>query len=183
MCLSGDGYYNQFSLDSFSSGVVDPVGAGDALLAYSALALFKTKSLVAAGVIGSVAAACECEIDGNVPIEPKDVDRRLDTMNIAILVWLIKFMRVIVVGLGVQGVKEERWQVMSALLLLKLRDGEGDYSSIEAVPLDIFDGAILCLPDDQKLTTIRYLISKCKHVMVEKPLAFGNKDLIKSYIR
>ena len=77
----GEGYYNQFSLDSFSSGVVDPVGAGDALLAYSALALFKTKSLVAAGVIGSVAAACECEIDGNVPIEPKDVDRRLDTID------------------------------------------------------------------------------------------------------
>ena len=77
----GDGYYNQFSLDSFSSGVVDPVGAGDALLAYSTLALFKTKSLVAAGVIGSVAAACECEIDGNVPIEPKDVDRRLDNID------------------------------------------------------------------------------------------------------
>ena len=76
----GDGYYNQFS-DSFSSGVVDPVGAGDALLAYSALALFKTKNLVAAGVIGSVAAACECEIDGNVPIEPKDVDSRLDKID------------------------------------------------------------------------------------------------------
>ena len=39
------------------------------------------KSLVAAGVIGSVAAACECEIDGNVPIEPKDVDRRLDNID------------------------------------------------------------------------------------------------------
>ena len=28
-------------------------------------------------VIGSVAAACECEIDGNVPIEPKDVETNL----------------------------------------------------------------------------------------------------------
>ncbi len=76
-----DGYYNQFSMDSFSSNVVDPVGAGDALLAYSTLSLFTTKSLVAAGVIGSVAAACECEIDGNVPIEPKDVETKLDNID------------------------------------------------------------------------------------------------------
>ena len=56
------------------------MGAGDALLAYSALALFKQKSC-RTGVIGSVVAACECEIDGNVPIEPKDVDRRLDNID------------------------------------------------------------------------------------------------------
>ena len=88
-------------------------------------------------------------------------------------------MRVIVVGLGVQGVKRRKVAGHECVATVEIRDGEGDYSSIETVPLDIFDGAILCLPDDQKLTSIRYLISKCKHVMVEKPLAFGNRDLIK----
>ena len=88
-------------------------------------------------------------------------------------------MRVIVVGLGVQGVKRRKVAGRECVATVEIKDGEGDFSSIEEVPLDIFDAAILCLPDDQKLTTIRYLISKCKHVMVEKPLAFGNKDLIK----
>lgn len=88
-------------------------------------------------------------------------------------------MRVIVVGLGVQGVKRKKVAGHECVATVEIRDGEGDYSSIETVPLDIFDGAILCLPDDQKLTSIKYLISKRKHIMVEKPLAFGNRDLIK----
>ena len=36
----------------------------------------------------------------------------------------------------------------------------------------------MCLPDDQKLSSIRYLIRNDKHIMVEKPLTFGNKDLL-----
>ena len=36
-----------FSLDSFCTNLIDGVGAGDALLAYSALTLFKTRSLLA----------------------------------------------------------------------------------------------------------------------------------------
>ena len=42
----GDGYYNQFSLDSFSSGVVDPVGLEMLLLAYSPWLYLKQKALL-----------------------------------------------------------------------------------------------------------------------------------------
>jgi len=52
---------------------VDPVGAGDALLAYSTLAMLATGSLATAGILGSMAAACECELDGNIPIQSQDV--------------------------------------------------------------------------------------------------------------
>tara|TARA_B110000259_G_scaffold29183_1_gene31317 strand:+ start:3391 stop:4923 length:1533 start_codon:yes stop_codon:yes gene_type:complete len=56
------------SIDGFAENILDPVGAGDALLAYSTLALIKTKSLVISSIIGNLAASCECELDGNKPI-------------------------------------------------------------------------------------------------------------------
>ena len=62
-----------FWVDSFAARVVDPVGAGDALLAYSTLAMLATGSLVMAGILGSMAAACECELDGNIPIQSQNV--------------------------------------------------------------------------------------------------------------
>ncbi len=67
-----------YSIDSFADNVRDAVGAGDALLAYAALTMLATKSPPMACIIGSMAAACECEIDGNVPIKPEDVLRKLE---------------------------------------------------------------------------------------------------------
>ena len=55
-------------LDSFTDRVVDAVGSGAALLAYSALALRATGNCVIAGILGSFAAAVECELDGNIPV-------------------------------------------------------------------------------------------------------------------
>ena len=69
------------SVDSFAKDVKDAVGAGDALLAYSTLTLLATGSLAEACIIGSIAAACECEYDGNIPIEPKDVLEKLDKIE------------------------------------------------------------------------------------------------------
>lgn len=66
-----------YSVDSFANNVKDAVGAGDALLAYATLTMLETKSLPMACIIGSIAAACECEIDGNVPIKPEDVLTKL----------------------------------------------------------------------------------------------------------
>jgi rfaE bifunctional protein kinase chain/domain/rfaE bifunctional protein nucleotidyltransferase chain/domain len=66
-----------YSVDSFSNNVKDAVGAGDAFLAYATLTMLATKSLPQACIIGSMAAACECEIDGNVLIKPEDVLRKL----------------------------------------------------------------------------------------------------------
>jgi len=67
-----------FALDTFADRVVDAVGSGDALLAYAALSLYATKSTVIASVLGSLAAAVECEHEGNVPVRPKDVIDTLD---------------------------------------------------------------------------------------------------------
>ena len=64
-------------VDSFADHVIDAVGSGDALLAYATLALVKGYSPVIASIVGSMAAACECEVDGNIPIAKEDVIKKI----------------------------------------------------------------------------------------------------------
>ena len=64
-------------VDTFADHVIDPVGSGDALLAYSTLALVKGYSPIIASILGSMAAACECEVDGNIPISTEDVIKKI----------------------------------------------------------------------------------------------------------
>jgi rfaE bifunctional protein kinase chain/domain len=73
-----EGRSSYFSLDSFANNVVDAVGAGDALLAYATMAMLSGHTEVIAGILGSMAAACECELDGNIPIKPADVMSKID---------------------------------------------------------------------------------------------------------
>ncbi|OGO90144.1 MAG: ADP-heptose synthase [Coxiella sp. RIFCSPHIGHO2_12_FULL_42_15] len=68
-------------LDSFVDHCQDAVGAGDALLAYAALALAMGESPIMASILGTMAAACECEYDGNIPIAKSDVMKKLDTVS------------------------------------------------------------------------------------------------------
>lgn len=70
-----------FTVDSFAHNIVDPVGAGDALLAYSTLAMVTTKNCVIASILGSIAAACTCEREGNNPVSPDEVRKRLDAVE------------------------------------------------------------------------------------------------------
>ena len=58
-----------FSVGVFTDSMLDAVGTGDALLAYSSLSLKVSDSLIIAAILGSFAAACACEVEGNVPIE------------------------------------------------------------------------------------------------------------------
>jgi rfaE bifunctional protein kinase chain/domain len=66
-----------FTVDSFADHVVDSVGTGDALLAYSTLALLATKSEVIASIIGSMAAAVACENEGNKPVDPEGILQKI----------------------------------------------------------------------------------------------------------
>ena len=70
-----------FVVDSFVDRLIDAVGAGDALLAYSTLCMLASKCEVTATIIGTIAAACECEKDGNVPITIEDVHHKLDAVE------------------------------------------------------------------------------------------------------
>jgi len=68
-------------VDSFVGNLVDAVGAGDALLAYSTLTMVVTSSATQATILGSIAAACECELDGNIPIAITDVQAKINMIE------------------------------------------------------------------------------------------------------
>lgn len=70
-----------FTIDSFVERLVDPVGAGDALLAYSTLSLLATKSEVIASILGSMAAAVACEKEGNNSVSPQEVLEVIDVQE------------------------------------------------------------------------------------------------------
>jgi rfaE bifunctional protein kinase chain/domain len=73
-----DNFKYFYVVGSFVDQVIDSVGAGDALLAYATLAHKATGSDLIASILGSLAAAVECERDGNIPVRPDDVLRKLD---------------------------------------------------------------------------------------------------------
>ncbi len=82
-CRAGKGndLRSFFVVDSFAERVVDAVGGGDALLAYATLAMVAGGSEVAATVLGSIAAALECEVDGNLPVSVEGVVGRIDLLE------------------------------------------------------------------------------------------------------
>jgi len=66
-----------FTVESFVDRVVDAVGAGDALLAYATLAKVATQNDAIASILGNIAAGVECEHDGNVPVTPDMVLKKI----------------------------------------------------------------------------------------------------------
>ena len=67
-----------FAIDALSRGpVVDAVGSGDALLAYSTITQMTTDNEVIASIVGTIAAGLACEQEGNVPIAPAAVAARI----------------------------------------------------------------------------------------------------------
>jgi rfaE bifunctional protein nucleotidyltransferase chain/domain len=64
---------------------VDPLGCGDALLTSATLALASGADLLAAGVLGSLAAACEAQRLGNIPINAADLRHAIVRLHSASL--------------------------------------------------------------------------------------------------
>ena len=71
-----------FSVDSFADNVLDPVGCGDSLLAYSTLAYKVTKNDVISSIIGIIASSIEAGINGNLPIKNTDIEKKLKQIEI-----------------------------------------------------------------------------------------------------
>lgn len=70
-----------FTLESFADRVVDAVGAGDALLAYATMSMVATGNDVIASILGNMAAGIECEHDGNYPVTPELVLKKIDSVE------------------------------------------------------------------------------------------------------
>ncbi|MEI8173112.1 MAG: Gfo/Idh/MocA family oxidoreductase [Deltaproteobacteria bacterium] len=79
-------------------------------------------------------------------------------------------MRVIIVGLGIQGNKRKCIAGSDVVATVDPIAAGADYKSVEAVPAATYDAALLCIPDEPKIQIINYLVECGKHVLVEKPL-------------
>lgn len=79
-------------------------------------------------------------------------------------------MRVLVIGLGVQGQKRVAALGGDAVATADPVAPSARYASIEQAPLDDFDAAFVCTQDREKVGLLRHLLSRRKHVLVEKPL-------------
>ena len=82
-CCSADheSHDSFFVIDSFVDRLVDAVGAGDALLAYATLAMLAVRDAPMATILGSMAAAVECECDGNIPVTVDDMRGKIDAIE------------------------------------------------------------------------------------------------------
>ena len=70
-----------FVLPSLTKKVIDPVGAGDALLSFTTICFLSKMSLAKSSIIGSLAASIACEYDGNKSVSIKDVLLKLEELE------------------------------------------------------------------------------------------------------
>ena len=84
-------------------------------------------------------------------------------------------MRVVVVGYGVQGKKRRRVAGTDFVGIVDPVAADADWRDIAAVPLDRYDAALVCTPDEPKIEILSYLLGNGKHALVEKPLHAANE--------
>ena len=138
------------------------------------LSMLTDESEVAASILGSMAAACECECDGNIPIGADGragQDRRgREARSLRVK------------GRAVLDARRRRraWRPRSQApagrrpLISSPRSIRStprpNIGRIEDVPLSSYDAVLACIPDEPKIEMLEYLLGNGKHVLVEKPL-------------
>jgi scyllo-inositol 2-dehydrogenase (NADP+) len=79
-------------------------------------------------------------------------------------------MRVVVIGLGIQGRKRRAIAGSEVVATVDPDVAEADYRTIDEVTPDAYDAALVCTPDDAKIGLLTTLLGHGKHALVEKPL-------------
>jgi len=85
-------------------------------------------------------------------------------------------MKVIVIGLGVQGYKREKIAGNDIVATIDPYNPDATNKSLEEISLDSYDAALICTPDDVKIDLIKRLLENGKHVLVEKPLLSASDE-------
>ena len=83
--------------------------------------------------------------------------------------------------MGVQGPKRVASAGADIVATVDKFVEHADFSDIQEVPLDAFDSAILCVPDNKKPDILRYLLRNGKNVLVEKPFVVSPAEKIEDY--
>lgn len=85
-------------------------------------------------------------------------------------------MKVIVIGLGVQGHKRRDCAGSDFVASVDPVNADAQYRCVADVPAGDYDAALVCVPDDEKLEILQYLLRNGKHCLVEKPLWIADDD-------
>jgi predicted dehydrogenase len=85
-------------------------------------------------------------------------------------------MKAVIIGLGVQGRKRLAIAGDDAIGTVDPVVAQATWRSIEDVPLDAYEAALVCTPDGPKRELLTYLLGHGKHVLVEKPLLVRSAD-------
>ncbi|MDA9990847.1 Gfo/Idh/MocA family oxidoreductase [Paracoccaceae bacterium] len=88
-------------------------------------------------------------------------------------------LRVVIAGKGVQG--EKRRQICGEDFVCFVDPNKNDaiYNSLNQVPLESYNAVLICVPDKEKPDLVKYCVMNGKHLIVEKPFFFRDKDEIK----
>lgn len=87
-------------------------------------------------------------------------------------------MRVAILGYGVQGRKRHLVAGDDVVSIVDPIAGEADYRDLEDLPLDSFDAALVCTPDNAKPPLLARLLRAGKHVLVEKPVMLAPAEYL-----
>ena len=79
-------------------------------------------------------------------------------------------MRYLVVGLGNIGSRRQALLGDRCVATADPFNPAAQYRMVREVPVDLFEAAVLAIPDDDKVDLVTYLLEQGKHVLVEKPL-------------
>ena len=86
-------------------------------------------------------------------------------------------MRYVIIGYGNIGKKRHKIIKNKCVAVVDPFLASVDYSDYREIPLDIFDAAIIAVPNEVKVEMLEYFLSKKKHVLTEKPLLFEKNDI------
>ena len=85
-------------------------------------------------------------------------------------------MRYVIIGLGNIGRKRRKALKEKCVGTID-PVGDADYKNFKEVSLDIYDAAIMAVPNEIKIEILEYLLSNGKHALIEKPLLFEDEKL------
>jgi predicted dehydrogenase len=85
-------------------------------------------------------------------------------------------MRVVVVGLGVQGYKRRAVAGADFVASVDPANSEADFRRLDEVPVESYDAVLACIPDAPKIELLNTCVANKKHVLVEKPLAADREE-------
>ncbi len=88
-------------------------------------------------------------------------------------------MKILIVGLGVQGKKRKKiLNKRFYFASVDKKNKDADFSKIEDVPLNKYDSVFICTPDSAKIKILNFCLKNNKNALIEKPLISKSKKKI-----